>query len=121
MNRPSKVSNFDVSPRRDQNILRFNISMNDLRVMASLQSTCNLINILGTSEEKKVSVNISYCLTIDIKKLLWLLKSAIFLGLKFPEKFSLGSILKHEKHPFVVNKICQHLQNIFMSVKIQSY
>lgn len=47
MNRPSKISNFDVSSRWYQNIFRLDVSVNDLTIMASLKCTGNLIYIFG--------------------------------------------------------------------------
>jgi hypothetical protein len=52
MNRPSKISNFDISSGRYQNIFRFYVSVDDLAIMASLKCTGNLVNIFGTPKEK---------------------------------------------------------------------
>jgi hypothetical protein len=52
MNRPSEISNFDISSGGDQNIFRFYVSVDDLAIMASLKCTGNLVNIFGTPTEK---------------------------------------------------------------------
>jgi hypothetical protein len=52
VNRPSKISNFDISSGGDQNVFRFYVSVDDLAIMASLKCTGNLVNIFGTPREK---------------------------------------------------------------------
>lgn len=48
MNGPSKISNLHISSGGNQNVFRFDVSVDDLTIMASLKCTGDLIYVFGT-------------------------------------------------------------------------
>lgn len=55
MDRPAKVCNFELSSVTQQQILRLNITMDHLLLMAVLKSICNLLHKLHEHTEFKIA------------------------------------------------------------------